>query len=157
MEREGLTRAQAVRKAGELVAGKERALEVGVGGDPGVVGVGEDGLQDGLGPAMLAEEGDADEGMIVERGVAFVVHVVEQAGAAVGFSEAGGLVPFEAEACGFTDAVAFGAAGYREAVLDEGLAGGPLAEQGFGVCCVVGFGHDDSFKLVAAAEDRKPG
>ena len=106
-------------EAGELVAGKERLVEMRFGHDAGVVRVGQDGVQHFLGPAVAAEVGDADEGVLGGRGVALVVEIVEQAGAAIELGEGCGLFAGEAEARSFADSIAFRAARDGEAVLDQ--------------------------------------
>jgi hypothetical protein len=50
-----------------------------------IFGVGEDAASDILGPATLLEDLVADKGMLLGRGILFVVEVVQQAGDAVFF------------------------------------------------------------------------
>jgi hypothetical protein len=116
-------------ESGEFVAGEEGAFEMGFAGDAGVVGVGEDGVEDWFGPALFAESFDTDEGMFFEGGVAFVVHVVEEAGAGVEGDELIGFGAGEVEALGFATAVGLGADGDGESVLAEALAFGPFVQE----------------------------
>ena len=73
----GLDEGAGGEKAGELIAGEEGAVEVGSRWNAGVICVGEDGVKDLFGPALLAKEGYAYEGVLGEGGVALVVHVME--------------------------------------------------------------------------------
>ena len=67
-----------VHEAGELVAGEERPLELRVPRHLEVLGVGEDGLDDLVGPALLAQDRGAVLGVLVERRMHLVVEVVEE-------------------------------------------------------------------------------
>jgi hypothetical protein len=71
-----------VDEAGQLVAGEERPLQGRVARQLQVLGVGEDGDDDLLRPALLAEDGRAVLRVLVERGVDLVVEVVEERGGA---------------------------------------------------------------------------
>src|ERR687892_101915 len=62
----------------EFVAGEEGALERRVAGQLEVLRMGEDGLDDLLRPALLAQDGRAVLRVLVERGVHLVVEVVEE-------------------------------------------------------------------------------
>src|ERR687891_1393737 len=74
----GAHEAAGVHEAGELVAGEEGALERRVAGQLEVLRMGEDGLDDLLRPALLAQDGRAVLRVLVERGVHLVVEVVEE-------------------------------------------------------------------------------
>ena len=69
-----------VHEAAELVAGEERLLEQRVPRQREVLGVGEHGLDDLLGIALLAQDRRAVLRMLVERRMDLVVEVVEQRG-----------------------------------------------------------------------------
>ena len=70
--------AAGVNEARQLVAGEQRPFERGVPWHREVLGVGEHGLDDFLGPAFLAEDRRAVLGVLVEGRVHLVVEVVEQ-------------------------------------------------------------------------------
>src|SRR5207302_2226419 len=65
-------------EAGELVAGEERLLERRVARHGEVLGVREHGLDDVLGPALLAEDRRTVLRMLIEGGVDLVVEVVQE-------------------------------------------------------------------------------
>jgi hypothetical protein len=74
--------AAGVHEARQLVAGEQGALERGVAGNPGVVGVRQHRLDHDLRPALRAQDRRAVLGVLVERRVDLVVEVVEQGRAA---------------------------------------------------------------------------
>jgi hypothetical protein len=72
-------------EAGELIAGEERPGELRLARDAGVFGVAENSGAHFLRPALLGEDRDADEGMLILRGMLLVVEVVEERGGGPGF------------------------------------------------------------------------
>ena len=77
-------------EAGEFVAGEQRFLQRCIACDASVIGVGEDGADDFIGVATLAQDFCAfgwmfAVGGVVVIGPAFVIEIVEKSGEAPGF------------------------------------------------------------------------
>ena len=117
-------------EAGELVAGEQGAVQVALRFHAGVVGVGEDGVEHLLRPAMLAQVGDTYEGVFRGRGVLFVVEVVQKAGSGV---QVGGGFGIGAGPSGLAPAIGLAAKGDAESVFAEAFAFGPLLHEGEGL------------------------
>ena len=71
-----------MHEAGELVAREQHLLELRVAGHREVLGMREDGLDQLLGVALLAQDRRAVLRMLVQRGVDLVVEVVQEGGRA---------------------------------------------------------------------------
>ena len=134
----GLDEGTGGEEAGKLVTGEERLIEVRGGWDAGVVGVGEDGVQDLFRPAIFPQVGDPDEGMLGGGGVALVVEVMQKAGAGVHIRHGCGLPRGEAKPSGLAGAVAFSAEGDAECVLAQAVSEGPLMQKLEGLLAGVG-------------------
>src|SRR6202012_2417576 len=116
-------------EAGELVAGEENFVQMREARGAGVLGVAEDGVTDLRRPATLFEDADADVGMLLRGGVAFVVEVVQQAGGSVELNALRSVIADEAEAQDLLLTVGADAAFDGEGVLEQAGALGELVEE----------------------------
>jgi hypothetical protein len=136
----GLTGGQ---KAGQLVAAKQRLIQMRDARHAGVLGVAQDGGSQLDGPAQPFQFADSNEGMLVGRGVALVVEVVEQGRGGVELDERGTLLGVagadESQPIGFRLAAGHHAGLHGQRVLAQVLAQGPFGQQLPGLVTAVAF------------------
>jgi len=128
----GLDEGAGGEEAGQLIAGKERLVEVGDARRAGVLGVAEDGSAHLLGQPRRSSSRTPTKGVPGAR-VTLVIEVMEEGGGGVEIDERAALGAGEAEAIGFRFPVGDDAGFDREGVLAQVFALGPFPQQGEGL------------------------
>ncbi len=125
----GLDQCARGEEAGELIARKQRLVEMGYTRHTGVLRVAENRGARLLRPAETLQFAHADEGMLFWRGVAFVVEVVEQRRGGVEVEKFCPLLASETEAVGFRCAARSDTDFDGDGMLAQALALCPLSKQ----------------------------
>src|SRR6266702_3386449 len=117
------------QKARQLVARAQRFIQLRLRHHARVVGMRQNSVEHGFRPPLLTEQCDAHKRMLLLGRMAFIVHVVQQAGTRVHRDKLRGVIANQPEPRRLRDAIRLGAHRHSQPMLAQALALRPLLQQ----------------------------